>query len=78
MNIYRHRFVAQCPNNDRMVDYSLTIRSNRMIMVEDIQGATTGLTGFHEAFADMLFAKFGGSQIIVAHHHGTDVETIRP
>lgn len=78
MNIYRHQFIAQCPNNGRMVDYSLTIQSNRMIMVEDIQSATSQSTGYHEAFADMLYAKFGGRQTIVAHHHGTDVETIRP
>jgi hypothetical protein len=78
MNIYRHTFIAKCPNNDRQVDYHLTIRANRMIMVEDIQATTSDMTGFHETFADMLFAKFGGQQTLTAHHHGTDVETIRP
>jgi len=78
MNIYTQRFRAICPANGRSVDYVLTIESARMIMVEDIQKATGSLTGYHEDFADALFREFGGRQRLVAHHHGTDVETVRP
>lgn len=50
----------------------------RTIMVEDIQAAVATLEGFHEEHADKLLALFGGKQTLVAHHHGTDIETIRP
>lgn len=78
MNIYIQRFRAICPKNGRSVDYVLTIESPRTIMVEDIQAAVGELKGYHEEFADTLWQTFGGLQRLVAHHHGTDVETIRP
>jgi hypothetical protein len=78
MNIYRQKFTAVCPNNERVVDYLLTIRSRKVIMVEEIQTAVCDLRGYHEEFADKLFARFGGQQVISAHHHGTDIETERP
>lgn len=78
MNVYRQQFRATCPTNGRSVDYVLTIESPRMILVEDIQEATVELTGYHEDFANLLWQKFGGKQTLTAHHHGTDVETIRP
>lgn len=78
MNTYTQHFRAQCPKNGRQVDYVLTIKSPRMIMVEDIQAAVGKLKGFHEEFADKLYAQFGGQQTLFAHHHGTNVETIRP
>jgi hypothetical protein len=78
LNIYRHSFRAFCPTNKLSVDYLLTIESSRMIMIEKIQAAVVNLTGYHEEIADHLWARFGGRQNLVAHHHGTDVETIRP
>jgi hypothetical protein len=78
LNIYTQRFRATCPKNGRAVDYVLTIESPRTIMVEDIQAAVSDLRGYHEEFADMLWQNFGGKQTLVAHHHGTDIETIRP
>jgi hypothetical protein len=78
MNIYTQRFRATCPNNGRSVDYMLTVESPRMIMVEDIQAAVSELKGYHEDFADVLWERFGGRQTLTAHHHGTDVETVRP
>lgn len=78
MNVYTQYFWATCPNNGRSVDYALTIETSRTIMVEDIQSAVANLEGYHEAFADKLFQQFGGRQTLVAHHHGTDVETRRP
>jgi hypothetical protein len=56
----------------------LTIESPRMIMVEDLQAATSELNGYHEEFADTLWQSFGGRQTLIAHHHGTDIETVRP
>ena len=78
MNIYTQRFRATCPNNGRSVDYLLTIESARTLMVEDIQSAVSNLKGYHEEFADNLFRAFGGTQTLDAHHHGTDIRTIRP
>lgn len=78
MNIYTQHFRATCPANGRAVDYVLTIESPHMIMVENIQSATRELKGYHEDFADTLWQSFGGNQTLRAHHHGTDVETIRP
>ena len=40
--------------------------------VEDIQ------KGFHEDIADRLQRRFGGSQTLVADHHGVRIETTRP
>jgi len=78
MNIYRQPFRAICPKNARSVDYLLTIESPRLIMVEEIQEAVADLKGYHEEFADHLWQLFGGRQTLIAHHHGTDVETVRP
>lgn len=78
MNTYTQKFRATCPANGRSVDYTLVIESSRMVMVEEIQAAVTGLEGYHEDFADRLLAKFGGSQTLSAYHHGTDIVTVRP
>ena len=79
MNIYTQRFRSNCPRNKRRVEYTLRIESCEMIMVEDIQSFVEDLKdGYHEGFADELFARFGGVQTLDAHHHGTDVRTVRP
>jgi hypothetical protein len=79
MNIYTHRFVAMCASNKRRVQYTLRIEAQEMVMVEDLQAFLEGLKeGYHEAFADALFARFGGVQTLDAHHHGTDIRTERP
>jgi len=79
MNTYRHSFTARCPANERAISYRLTIAAARTIMVEEITAACAELQrGFHEAFADTLYARFGGEQKLTAHHHGVDVETTRP
>lgn len=79
MNTYRYSFVATCPNNNRSVEYRLTLTVSRMVMVEHIKKFCDGLKrGYHEDFAEALYNKFGGHQTLVAHHHGVDVETVRP
>jgi hypothetical protein len=79
MNIYTQRFRASCPVNNRSVDYVLRIESAAVIRVEDLQSVVGEFkSGFHEDFADQLFAKFGGMQTMCAHHHGTDIKTVRP
>lgn len=79
MNIYRRQFVATCPNNGEAIIYSLTIEAgDRMIQVEHICTATALIKqGFHEQIADELHRRFGGRQVLRAHHHGVDIETIR-
>lgn len=79
MNSYRYTFLATCPNNNRTISYQFTLWSPRMVMVEEIKSFCDSLKrGFHEDFADRLFAKFGCRQQLEAHHHGVDVETVRP
>lgn len=81
MNIYRHVFAAPCPNNDRQVDYTLEIRTPRVIMVEAIMEACAKATEcpkpYHETMADLLFEQFAGQQRLVAFHHGVEIETHR-
>ncbi len=81
MNIYRTRFALACPNNGRLIDYRLEIRTIRVVMVEDIQAAiaTASEAGkpYHETVADQLHEALGGVQTIVAFHHGVEIETVR-
>jgi hypothetical protein len=79
LNIYRTKFVAQCPSNGLAIAYSLEIQTGDVIKVEDIIAAADSVgVAFHEDIADQLGAKFGGSQRLKATHHGVDIETIRP
>jgi hypothetical protein len=49
-----------------------------MIPVEHIVTATGMIKkGFHEEIADQLHTQLGGRQILKAHHHGVDIETVR-
>ncbi|MDN4061160.1 hypothetical protein QPK31_23350 [Massilia sp. YIM B02769] len=79
MNIYTRQFVAACPNNSQPIIYTLRIEvADRMIQVEHIVTATALIKqGYHEQIADELHRRFGGRQVLRAHHHGVDIETIR-
>jgi hypothetical protein len=78
VNIYRHQFVSNCPNNGQAIIYALTIETDRVIYAEHITiAAALRNRSFHEAIADDLFARFGGKQTLTAHHHGVDIETRR-
>jgi hypothetical protein len=78
VNIYRHTFVATCPANGQAIIFNLEIRKPEMIRVEHITMACAlHKTGYHEDIADELYARFGGLQVIRAHHHGVDIETVR-
>lgn len=78
LNIYRHQFVSTCPNNDKPIIYALMIESHTMIHVEHVVTAVAlHKCAFHEAIADDLFERFGGHQVLTAHHHGVDIETRR-
>jgi hypothetical protein len=77
-NVYRHQFVSHCPNNDQAIIYQLVIETDKVIYAEHITTATAlHKRAFHEAIADDLFDRFGGRQILSAHHHGVDIETRR-
>lgn len=78
MNIYRHKFICACPTNGQQIAFELEITSTTMIHVEHIvTAAALHKTGFHEDLADHLHKALGGSQVLRAHHHGVDIETIR-
>lgn len=79
MNIYRHNFYSTCPVNGAVIAYQLEIRTpGDVIKVEHIVTACQmHPRAFHEAIADDLFERFGNVQVLRAHHHGVDIETIR-
>lgn len=79
MNIYRHQFVVACPANAKPIIYDLEVKSERMIYVEKIVVACAlWKSEYHEKMADHLAQQFPGTrQVLKAHHHGVDVETIR-
>lgn len=79
MNIYKTEFFAVCPVNKVRVKYALSIRTGQVIRVEEILAVVGGLSeGLHEDLADRLLVAFGGTQVLTAHHHGVDIEAIRP
>lgn len=80
MNTYRTEFFALCPVNKTRVHYHLKIETDQIISVEELLEhlATVCAEGFHELMADYLYETFGGTQILVAYHHGVEIETARP
>jgi hypothetical protein len=79
VNIYRTTFFARCPENGEVITYALAIHTGVTVMVEAIRAEVESITeGYHEAIADQLCAKFGGSQRLVARHDCVEIETIRP
>lgn len=79
MNIYIQRFFSVCPRTKARVEYKLTIETFDTIFVEDIQEFVAEIgSDYHEAIADALHEKFGANQTLEAHHHGTDIRTMRP
>jgi hypothetical protein len=78
MNVYRHHFYGRCPANGVRISYSLTIKSNAVIPVEQILAATEDADDrFHEDIADELIERFGGTQTLEAEHHGVQIEPHR-
>lgn len=61
-----------------MIIFDVEIRSEKMVLVEHIVTACAlHAKAYHETIADDLFQRFGGYQVIKAHHHGVDIESIR-
>jgi hypothetical protein len=79
MNRYSVKFKAKCPNNGAIIDYSLRIETDEMIMVEELLQFIKkhSSEGFHEQIADDLVQSFGGSQYLVATHENVKIETYR-
>jgi hypothetical protein len=78
MNTYTAKFWAACPVNSLAIDYTLTIKTDRQILVEAIQDRLAHIgQGFHEDIADALLKSFGGEQVLEAMHHGVHIKTER-
>jgi hypothetical protein len=78
MNRYKIKFTSVCPVNQDRIEYSLEINSADTIMVETLLDVVDKFEkGFHEEFADVLHAKFGGRQLMSAVHGGVLIETER-
>ncbi len=78
MNIYRHTFYVSCPVDQRLIEYTLELRSNTVIMAENIVASCVIESGLHEDIADKLHTLLGGRQRIVACHGFVEIETVRP
>jgi hypothetical protein len=77
VNKYRAEFFARCPINDARIHYRLTIETDSVVSVEDLNDTLDSIRdGLHEDIADML-AEYGGKQTLVAEHHGVQIETTR-
>lgn len=63
-------------NGDEIV-YELLIHSKKVISAEEIESACAFQASLHEAFADYLFEKFGGYQVITAKHGKVEIKTTR-
>jgi hypothetical protein len=71
--------VSHCPNNGLAIIYSLQIETESVIQVEHIVTACAlHKRAYHETIADELHRRFNGRQTLKAHHHGVDIETVRP
>lgn len=78
LNIYRHWFVAQCPNDGEMIYYKLEIKTPEVIMVEHIKTATALFKkGHQEQIADALHEQFAGELRMWGTHQGVEIETVR-
>lgn len=79
MNVYEKQFVSVCPNNSQSIIYQLRVETDdKTVMVEHINTACALFSrNYHEDIANSLFNRFGGRQVLKAHHHGVDITTVR-
>lgn len=78
MNAYTTEFFSNCPNNGLRIKYRLRIETSEVIPVEQIIAKVEGVSdSYHEELADELLLSFGGTQTLVADHHGVTIETTR-
>jgi hypothetical protein len=78
VNVYRTEFFARCPNNGVRVKYLLSVETADVLSVEEIiAGVDQFDEGFHEEIADALLQMLGGSQTLIAEHHGVTIESRR-
>ena len=78
MNKYTIKFVAKCPENGKVIEYTLKVRCDFVIQVERLTDfALSTHESFHEDLADELQEMFGGRQKLTAFHHGVKIETYR-
>lgn len=79
MNYYEPEFFARCPVNQARIKYCLCIATDKVIPAEEINEYLEQIrVGLHEEIADHLYARFGGKQTLIAHHHGVPIRTERP
>ena len=78
MNIYTYSFISQCPNDNDYIYYTAQIKTEQMIMIEDIKKYCEKYKKeYHESIADDLFSQFKGKQTITATHKSVKIKTIR-
>lgn len=76
MNIYHYSFFCQCPNDDKTIEYRLQIKSESMIMAEDIVKHCNHADGYQEHIASQLKLELGGDIELSATHSGVRITTL--
>jgi hypothetical protein len=78
VNTYKADFHARCPVNGARIHYRWTLNTFAVVPVESINDTLDARReGLHEDIADALFFCFGGTQTLIAEHHGVTIETLR-
>ena len=78
MNTYSYDFPVICPNDGELIIYSLTIESDKKIMVEHIVTSCKMIKEkHHEDIADILARQFKGKHTMTATHQGVLIKTTR-
>lgn len=79
MNIYEVNWHCKCPINRIRILYKARIETKEIISVEELLEHIEKYyqEGFHELIATDLHEKFGGTQTLVADHHGVTITTER-
>ena len=70
MNTYRYNFKAKCPNDDAEIMYQIEIKTEAMIMAEDIVKTCNHVDGYQEYIAGVIKEKIGGKVTLTGTHSG--------
>lgn len=71
-------FYVRCPSDKELIKYSLSITTDKTIMVENlIEFVKQIKEDYQESIADSLFKKFGGFSVLSATHQGVTIITTR-
>lgn len=78
MNQYTTKFFVKCPSDGKSIQYTLTVSSEEMLMVEHIREAIATIEcEYHEKIADQLFDVLRADVCLIAVHQGVEIRAER-